>query len=590
MVSPCAATATRVHQSPDAAQSATLLAASPGWRYERRTVPGRASSRDTWLTLAAIALGTALVYAGSFAGDWISDDVEAIAQNPILRSLAPSNLWVLATSRTDGVNYIPLSFLSLAIDNRLFGMHPFGFHLTNLLIHIAGAIVAYFVVLRIDRSPGIAAAASLLWAVHPVQVESVAWISERKNVLSTLFFLLAFLTYLRWTERPDWRRYVLLVILFVAALLSKVNTIVLPALILVYEIVAHRRLRFRDVAFTLPLFACGAVVAWANLHGNTSHGASYHGGSFAVTMRTSATTIPRYLLNVVAPFDLMSYYPVPLRASWLDPPVAAAVAVIVGLIVITCWLALRGRSEAFWLAWFGITMAPMLNIVPFPALMNDRYLYVPLLGMLVPLLTVGRGLLTQVRAPNATRPILVGAAAIVLGVLTVARIPVFANELNLWADYGLRTSYITADEPYGPNPRVEERRLLNEALALHPNRAALHNNLGGFAFEENRLAEALPLLERAYALDPTDPVIALNLGRTYLRVGRLDDAIRTLEAAIALEPPSFFPRLNLARAYLMKKDLPRARAELTRAKAYKSDPYFWQRFEQALTRAEQQAS
>jgi tetratricopeptide (TPR) repeat protein len=307
-------------------------------------------------------------------------------------------------------------------------------------------------------------------------------------------------------------------------------------------------------------------------------------------MRTSATTIPRYLLNAVAPFDLMSYYPVPLRGSWLDPQVAVAVAVIVGLVLITCRLALRGRSEAFWLAWFGITLAPMLNIIPFPALMNDRYLYVPLLGVLVPLLIFGRRLLERSRAPSTAGPILVGAVALTLGVLTVVRVPVFANELNLWADYGLRTSYITADEPYGPNPRVEERRLLNEALARHPNRAALHNNLGGFAFEENRLAEALPLLERAYALDPTDPVIALNLGRTYLRVGRLDDAIRTLDVAIALEPPSFFPRLNLARAYLMKRDLARARAELTRAKTYKTDPFFWQRFEQVLTRAEQQAS
>ena len=104
------------------------------------------------------------------------------------------------------------------------------------------------------------------------------------------------------------------------------------------------------------------------------------------------------------------------------------------------------------------------------------------------------------------------------------------------------------------------------------------------------MSEALPSLEHAHELDPTDPVIALNLGRTYLRVGRLDDAVRTLQSAIALEPPSFFPRLNLARAYLMKKDLVRARAELTAAKAFKSDPFFWQRFEQVLERAEHQAS
>jgi predicted Zn-dependent protease len=176
-----------------------------------------------------------------------------------------------------------------------------------------------------------------------------------------------------------------------------------------------------------------------------------------------------------------------------------------------------------------------------------------------------------------------------LGLLTVARVPVFQNELNLWADMGLRTSYITADQPYAAPPRLEQKRLLSEALARYPTRAALSNNLGGFAFEENRVAEAVSLLARAQALDPTDPVIALNLGRAYLLAGRLDDATHTLELATALEPPSFFPHLNLARAYLQRNDLVRARAALTRAKAVKLDPYFWGTVEGQLSRAEQRA-
>jgi protein O-mannosyl-transferase len=466
-------------------------------------------------------------------------------------------------------------------------LRPFGFHLTNLLFHIANAVAVFFLVRRLDESPGLAAAASLLWALHPVQVETVAWISERKNVLSTFFFLLGFLTYLRYSERPDWRRYLLLLLLYVAALLSKVNTIVLPALLLVHTMVWRGRLRGRDIALILPLLACGAVVAWANLHGNPSHGVAYHGGSFAVTLRTTTTTIPRYLFNVLVPIDLSSYYPVPLRASWLDPFVAASVLVITALVGITIWLAVRRQPEAFWLAWFGITLAPMLNFVPFPALMNDRYLYIPLVGALVLLLRQGRRVL-DMAGMRRIAPALVGTTALVLAVLTAARVPVFAGEVSLWADFGLRTSYITADEPYGAGPRVEQKRLLNEALAAHPDRAALHNNLGGFAFEENRMADALPYLTRAYELDPHDPVIALNLGRTYLRLGRIDDAVRTLEVATALEPPSFFAHLNLARAYALRKDFARAHDELARAKAIKADPHFWRAFEQALARAEQQ--
>ncbi len=545
-------------------------------------MPGRDSHLPV---LVLITLLTIVAYAGSFAGTWVSDDTEMIANNPTLHALTPANLESLVTSRTDGVNYIPMNFLSLAVDYRLFGPHPAGFHLTNLALHLVNVCLAYFLVLALAESRGVAAAASLLWAVHPVQVETVAWISERKNVLSTCFFLLAFHAYLRAEARPALGRYALVVVCFVAALLSKVNTIVLPAVLVAYEVAMHRRVRMRHVMLALALLACGVAVAFANLHGSESHGVEYHGGSLAVTLRTSATTIPRYVWNVIAPFDLSTYYPVPLRASWLDPRVAWASASIVALVTATVWLAFAGRPEGFWLAWFGITLAPMLNLVPFPALMNDRYLYVPLVGALVVLVRIGRALLTSFRA-RRVGPVLVGATALGCVVLTVLRVPVFRNELSLWADMGLRTSYITADQPYGPGPRTEEKRLLTEALARHPERAALYNNLGGFAFEENRMTDALGYLTRAYELDPNDPVIALNLGRTQLRLGHLDEATRTLEVATALEPPSFFPHLNLARAYLLRKDLVGARAELTRAKAIKSEPYFWQSFEQALERAE----
>ena len=170
------------------------------------------------------------------------------------------------------------------------------------------------------------------------------------------------------------------------------------------------------------------------------------------------------------------------------------------------------------------------------------------------------------------------------------RVPVFRNELNLWADGMLKTCYITADQPWGPPPRVAEKRLLEDERQRHPDRACLYNNLGGFAFEDNRFADALPLLTRAADLDPTHPTIALNLGRTQLALGRNADAIRTLELATALEPPSFFAQLNLARAYLRTNDLARARVTLTTAKAIKTDPNFWLGFERQLSAAEQRAS
>jgi hypothetical protein len=541
------------------------------------------------MAITTIALVTIAAYARSFAGGWISDDVTMIAENPVVHSLSAENLRSILTSRTDPSNFIPLNFLSHAIDWAVWGPRPAGFHFTNLMLHVLNGVLVYAFVRRFERAPGIAAVAGLLWALHPVQVESVAWISERKNVLSTCFFLLAFHAYLSWSTRPRPRTYALFVVLYAAALLSKVNTIVLPALTIAYETMVRRRLRARDVAAVVPLLVCGAVAAWLNLHGNQSHGVAFHGGSFWVTLRTTATVIPGYLFNILVPTRLATFYPVPLHDSWLDPAVAASVAVILGLAALTLGLAWHGRRDAFWLTWFAVTLAPMLNLVPFPALMNDRYLYLPLLGILVPVIRLVAAALHRLKAERAA-PALAGAAAAGLALLTVVRVPVFHDELAFWADFALRFSYITADRPYGAPPRLAEKRLLQDALTRHPDRAALHNNIGAFAFEENRIADAIPPLERGRALDPRDPVIALNLGRAYLLAGRLDDAVATLRDAIALEPPSFFAHLNLAVALLHRGDVIGARAELTRAQEIKRDPWFWTAVERQIARAEQQRS
>jgi tetratricopeptide (TPR) repeat protein len=574
------ATASVVHQSERRAQSTSCGSLSA----PLRAISVRTLAHSPIVAIVVLALATTVAYARCFQGEFISDDVGAVAENPLLRSLSAENLRAIATS-FDDVNWIPLKVLSLALDYQVWGLDPTGYHLTNLLLHIANAIAIYWLVLRLGESPPFAFSAALLWALHPVQAESVAWISERKNVLSTLFFLLAFHTYLAGSARPRVRTYLLLFVLFGAALLSKVNTIVLPALALCYEIVWHGRVRARDVAVAGALLAVGVAVAWVNLHGNPSHGVAYHGGSLAVTMRTSSTTISRYLWNSVAPFDLSYYYEVPLRASWWDPPVARAVVLIAGLVALTLWLAWRRRPDAFWLAWFGITLSPMLNLVPFPALMNDRYLYMPVLGILVPALRLGGRLLDRVRA-GAAAPFAVGGIACGFALLTYQRVPVFQNELSLWADGGLKTCYISADQPYGARPRAKEIRLLEEAIRRHPKQACLYDTLGGFAFEERRLADALRLLTQAAELDPNHATIALNLGRTQLWLGQNAEAIVTLERATMLEPPSFWAHLNLARAYLRTNDLVRARAALNRAKAIKSEPNFWHGVEQEVARAE----
>jgi predicted Zn-dependent protease len=208
--------------------------------------------------------------------------------------------------------------------------------------------------------------------------------------------------------------------------------------------------------------------------------------------------------------------------------------------------------------------------------MADRYLYIPLLGPLVLLAWAVRALARRwpVLAPGA--PALAGIAVVVAAGLTVMRIPAFHDELSLWADWALRTPYISADRPYGPQPRPRELELLRAALARDGDSAALHNNVGAIAFEENRMADAIAELARAHALDPRDPTIALNLGRAYLHARQPEAAARALEDAVRLEPPSFWAHLNLGRAYLMLGDAKRARPALERVRDMRPTWRDWQ--------------
>jgi len=537
------------------------------------------------LHLGVIALAVIVAYAASVHGEWISDDITSIAQNPVLRSLAPGNI-LLIMSRFEGPNYAPLYMLSYAIDWAMFGNDPTGFHVVNLLFHIADAALVYWLLLRLGERDALAFGVALVWAVHPVQVESVAWITERKNVLSTLFFLLAFIAYVRYSDHPRPRTYAAIVLLYLCGMLTKINVIVLPAVMLTYELTYRARLRRRDVLATLPLFAIAAFLAWVNLHGNTTHGANYHGGSLWVTLRTSATVIPQYLRLIVAPFGLSSFYYTPLRASWLDLDVLGSVILIVGLLGTACVLAWRRHPSAFWILWFFVTLSPMLNIVPFPALMDDRYLYIPLVG---PLVLIAWGVDAVVRRTPAVGravPVLVGVAALACVALTIARVPAFHDELSLWADWALRTVYITSDRPYGPAPRPRELQLLRDALAKDESSAVLHNNLGGIAFEEGRMPDALAELSRAYQLEPRNPAIALNLGRAYLYSRQPEAAARILEEAVRLEPPSYYANLNLARAYILNGDAPRASDALARARAIRPTWSDLGQVEDALARLE----
>ena len=513
-----------------------------------------------WWHAVAIVVVASAAYAGSLDGAFVSDDHVSVERNAVIRGLDAAHLARIATT-FDDANYIPVKVLTIAVDYRLWGLDPTGYHVTNVAIHAAAALVVYALLARMGLAPAVAVLAALAWAVHPVQVESVAWISERKNVLSGLLFLAAFHVYLGFSARPSAARYALVVLLYGLALLSKMNTVVLPAIVLAYEVAWRGRWRWRDGAVVLPLLALGAVVVWANLAGNTSHGASWHGGGPVVTWLSSAVVVWRYVAKLVWPVGLAARYAVPLYGSLLDPPVLAAVVGLAALGVAIAWMVATRRRAAFWLAWFVVCLAPMLNVIPFRSLMQDRYLYLPLLG---PIALVAFALDARLRAPRARR--LAGAAAVALlavaGTRTVDLVEMWDSDFTLWQGEARTAAFLAPDPVYVP-PEAEARRAyLRRALEGRPSSPFLRNNLAGMAYSAGRAADAVPGLEAAHVLAPEHPTILVNLGRAYARTDRPDDARRLLERAVARAPYDVQVHLALGRLLLSLGDAAGARRAL----------------------------
>jgi protein O-mannosyl-transferase len=513
------------------------------------------------LLLGVVVAVTVATYSGSFDGGFVSDDVPRIERNPLLRSLAWANVVAIFTS-FDDANYIPVKVLSLALDRRLWGPTPPGFHVTNLVIHVGCALLIVGILLRCGLSPPAAALAAALWAVHPLQVESVAWISERKNVLSGLCFFAAFYLYLGFSARPRARTYAGLLVLYVLALLSKMNTMVLPAICLAYETTFRFRLRRRDVLASLPLFGLGVLVGWGNLSGSPTHGEAWHGGGPVVTWLSSAVVVFRYLAKLAVPYPLASRYQVSLYGSALDGPVLLALAGLVGIAALTIRLIARRRRAAFWILWFFICLLPMLNVIPFRSMMQDRFLYLPMVGAVA----LVAGWLDRVVADRAARRAC-GAVTMLLilaaAVQSHRQVEMWDSDLALWKGEVVTAAFYAPDAPYVPPDHDAKLAFLTAAAARDPEAGFVQNNLATMAYADGKVAEALAGFERAARLLPGDATIHVNLGRAYWRLGRPEEAGAALERAVTLAPYDVLPHLTLARFHLAREDAAGARAELT---------------------------
>lgn len=528
------------------------------------------------LLFAVLIFGAALlVYSGGndngFLVNW--DDPLYVSANPDVQSVSLANLKKIFTTFYVG-NYAPLQMLSYMLEYQVWGAKPLAFLVDNVLLHALNAVVFSLLLRRMGLSSRWALLAALLFVVHPGQVESVAWISQRKNVLAMTFFLGAFWCYLSYVQAGErrWWHYAASCGLFLLALLTKSVVVILPAVLLLYD-VTLRAERGRLAAVLVEKVPYALLTLGTSYLAVISQRPEYggglvskiHGGSAFATTITMLTVYKEYLCNLFWPVNLSAVYEVDIKTA-IDGEVLWS-AVLLLATVATLWFFRREerRAVSFWLALFFLGFVPVSQIVPINTLMNDRYLYFPMLGfagyLVLLMWSVGE------RVPRGTKLAVAAAvvALICLAPLTWQRTIVWASSQDLWRDTVtkqpdsalawkmLGNSYRQAgDIPTAIDSYVR-------SLKIKPNDYEHNYELGLLYHDAGDLDKAILAYRKAFFLKPDHVSTLYNLGLVYTIIGNYGEAVNILERGVRVSPESRDMPLLLAANRFYLGDFPGAR-------------------------------
>ena len=398
-------------------------------------------SRPTFSTVLGIIVLGFLIYGGAIGASFtFFDDDVYVTRNPLIQEFSLSSIGHLFTAFSN-CNYHPLTDLTWMAEYSVVGTSPWLYHLNNVLLHLGVTVIVFFLGRRLLLSVGPAALAALLFLVHPLRVESVAWIAERKDVLCAFFYLSALLAYLNFLDEGYRKRdYALSLLLFLAALLSKAMAISLPAVLVLFLLYRRESTRKQHLLL-LPFWGLSVVFAVLAYLAQLAFEAvqSIHGGNLYLHLLTIPKALAIYAQKLVYPHPLSPRYVIEPASGLLDPQALAGIFLMAAGLWAS-WRSLRGRRLVLLgVGFFLVTWSPVSGIVPTSTVVADRYMYLPALGLLWPLCAV---VVERLRSPATGKRHhlawsgLVGLLVFLLawGVLARQRVLAWQDGVVLWKD------------------------------------------------------------------------------------------------------------------------------------------------------------
>ncbi len=517
-----------------------------------------------WMLAVSLAM-TLFSYLPALEADFINwDDDEYVINNETIRNIS-SNEWI--TTPVQG-NYHPLTMLTLAVNYKFSGEKAHGYHLLNLLLHLLNVFLVFKLAFRLGNGNNIIAFASaLLFGIHPMHVESVAWISERKDVLYTFFFLLGLISYLKYADSQLRKYYVFCILWFVLSLLSKPAAIIFPVALFAIDFFRKRKFNSGLIIEKIPFFVLSAAMVWLTLHGQENAGATEKSGMYSMGSRFFFPFYGymMYFIRMIIPINLAAFYPFPpinksLPAEYLIAPVFFIATVILAFVYRK-----KFPVVAFGFGFYFITLILVLQFyIIGSAVIADRYTYLPYLGLFF---LFGWWLDYKFRQKQSTAVSILLAIGIIFSVVTYQQAGTWKNSAAVW-DNAIEKqpsyrAYLQRGKEYRKQGQLEKALdSYNKALSLNVAEKDIYNSRANVYFDMKNDSLALLDYQKALQMDPACVTCLSNRSMIYFRRGEFDLAVADMNRVIQLKPDfkrvyknRGFTLMNLGQFEDAKRDL-----------------------------------
>lgn len=524
-------------------------------------------SRTSVIHVTILILISLLVYKQTFFSEFLSswDDPLYVTRNPDVTGFTFANLKNAFSLFYVG-NYAPLHIISYMLDYEVAGLSPAWFHLSNVLYHILNGLLFYLLVTRLSGSTVWAFAAAAIFLLHPLQVESVAWISQRKNVLAMFFFLLSYLNYTSYRRQDaehGHKFYVLSLLFFSLAVLSKSVAIILPAVLILNDVTLDKPRKVYDVlkdkipyiVLSVMAIAMALVSQSKELGGGIS---DYYGNSKLTAFFAMLAVMTRYLYNLFIPLDLSCLYYIPVTTAF-DAEIAVYILIVLLLLFLGYYLLRSHRVLFFGYSVFFVALLPVSGIIPLVTVMNDRYMYFPLLGAAW---LVGGVVSHHYTKHRSLSLVILSGVVITLALFAWQRTFAWKNSVTLWSaavqhlSAGKAPSFMIADAHTQAGNKLEALKYYEMSFSrkeVYPNsywKLRTHNNAATLYMDLGLPGKAFPILISINSKYPRYIPGFINTGIYYYRMKNYHEAIAAFERILTLSPNHYEALFNIGNIYL----------------------------------------